>query len=372
MTRLIALIVGCLVSVSALGQTPLGTGFTYQGLLESNGSPHSGPTDLVFRLYTAASGGTLLGSQPMPATSVTDGRFNVVLNDLGQFSAAAFVDSRRWLEIAVNGVTLSPRQELTATPFALETRGIVVGPTGKVGIGDNAPATRLSVHGGLSVYDSANEGVSFASNSFAIVNRATEDIAYQYTVSPERHEFSASGSPAMIINAAGNVGIGSEPAASKLTVAGPVQSTSGGYVYPDNSVQRTAPRVALQQSPLIVPLISTSSWTTVRSVTINAPGAGTVLVTATGSVTVDTSNDCDIGIGLTPNALPVSPPVRAALQVTGTATLTMPYTVEYAHTVSAPGSITFYLVADSIGFSGLNGASVRSSTLNALFIPSAQ
>ena len=80
---------------SDLLAAPVGTAFTYQGLLNSAGQPASGNYDLKFTLYDAASGGGQVGS---PVTSapviVTNGNFTVLL-DFG----AAFNGQARWLEI---------------------------------------------------------------------------------------------------------------------------------------------------------------------------------------------------------------------------------------------------------------------------------
>ncbi len=119
------LILALLASVgSDLLAAPVGTAFTYQGLLNSAGQPASGNYDLKFTLYDAASGGGQVGN---PVTSapliVTNGNFTVLL-DFG----AAFNGQARWLEIGVrtNGSsssygTLSPRQPLTPSPYALYT-----------------------------------------------------------------------------------------------------------------------------------------------------------------------------------------------------------------------------------------------------------
>src|SRR5439155_6050979 len=106
---------------TCLAGTPLGTAFTYQGKLNQSGSPLTGTANLVFSLYDASSGGTVLGSQTQNGVSVTGGLFTVSLD----FGVNAYVDNQaRWLEIAVNGTTLSPRQALTPTPFSLNTRGL--------------------------------------------------------------------------------------------------------------------------------------------------------------------------------------------------------------------------------------------------------
>ena len=52
----------CLLAPPASAQ-PLSTAFTFQGKLDTAGSPVSGPYDFKFTLYDAATGGTQLGPQ---------------------------------------------------------------------------------------------------------------------------------------------------------------------------------------------------------------------------------------------------------------------------------------------------------------------
>ena len=100
----------------------IGTGFTYQGRLMDGGAPANGVYDLQFALYDAVTGGTPVGS---PLTkedgTVTDGLFIVEL-DFG----AVFDGTALYLEIEVRDggssdayTTLTPRQALTPTPYAL-------------------------------------------------------------------------------------------------------------------------------------------------------------------------------------------------------------------------------------------------------------
>ncbi|MDQ7029064.1 MAG: tail fiber domain-containing protein [Ardenticatenia bacterium] len=104
-------------------QVTLGTAFTYQGRLTDGGSPASGSYDFQFALYDAASGGAQVGSTvTLDDVTVSDGVFTVQLD----FGSIAFDGNARWLEIGVRPgnstnsyTTLTPRQALTAVPYAL-------------------------------------------------------------------------------------------------------------------------------------------------------------------------------------------------------------------------------------------------------------
>ena len=123
-TRLSVVVVAVLVVVmKTRAQTPLGTEFTYQGYLGQAGVPVNDTADFLFSLFTDAVGGSqigvTLGASDVP---VTDGLFTVQPG----FGTEAFNGEQRFLEIAVRSpagsgsyTTLSPRQPLTAVPYAL-------------------------------------------------------------------------------------------------------------------------------------------------------------------------------------------------------------------------------------------------------------
>lgn len=104
-------------------QAALGTAFTYQGQLKKGGNPYNGTCDFQFSLHDAESGGTPIGTtQTRTNVQVSNGLFTIPNLDFG---AGAFQGDARWLQIAVkctgdaNYTTLSPRQALTAAPYAL-------------------------------------------------------------------------------------------------------------------------------------------------------------------------------------------------------------------------------------------------------------
>ena len=140
----------------------LGPGFTYQGRLTIGGSPANYPVppgcDFQFSLWNAASVGLQSGvTEPENGVSVNRGLFNVVLNDSNLFGLSPFTGDERWLQIAVRcpaggGIftPLSPRQKLSATPYALGLRpralvsGIVTGNGFPVFRADNTATSGFS------------------------------------------------------------------------------------------------------------------------------------------------------------------------------------------------------------------------------------
>jgi len=97
----------------------LNTGFTYQGRLTDGGKVANGAYDLQFALYDSLSGGSLkAGVITIPGVTVTGGVFTVQL-DFGDVVVPGY-----YLEIGAEHTgdssftILSPRQRITASPFA--------------------------------------------------------------------------------------------------------------------------------------------------------------------------------------------------------------------------------------------------------------
>lgn len=94
------------------------TAFSYQGKLHESGLAANGSYTMKFRLYNAATSGTQVGSEITQTVSVATGIFNVALD----FGAAAFPSgSSRWLEIQIGSTTMTPRQSLAGSPFAIRS-----------------------------------------------------------------------------------------------------------------------------------------------------------------------------------------------------------------------------------------------------------
>jgi hypothetical protein len=107
----------------------MGTAFTFQGRLLDDNAAADGVYDFQFKLFDNADEayGNQEGSDVnKPDVDVIDGYFTVELD----FGSDVFTGEGRWLEIGVRPgdssdayETLRPRQQLTAVPYALRTRG---------------------------------------------------------------------------------------------------------------------------------------------------------------------------------------------------------------------------------------------------------
>ncbi|MGB9889192.1 MAG: hypothetical protein ACPLTQ_05930, partial [Anaerolineae bacterium] len=127
----VAFIVVMLLGVSVVAaqgpspQAAMGTGFTYQGRLTDGGAPANGAYDFTFALYDDPTAGAQVGGTvTRDDVNVSDGLFTVTLDFGDVFDGTAL-----YLEIGVRPgtssgayTTLTPRQPLTAAPYAAYAR----------------------------------------------------------------------------------------------------------------------------------------------------------------------------------------------------------------------------------------------------------
>ncbi|MHC4575488.1 MAG: hypothetical protein ACYS76_15410 [Planctomycetota bacterium] len=153
-------LVVCCGQVSEAGA--MGTAISYQGVIYDANQVADGLYDFQFKLYDDANviDGNQVGSDVnKPDVDVSDGYFAVELD----FGSSVFDGNGVWLEIGVRPgdlndpceyTTLSPRQQITPTPYALQTRGIFVDEAGNVGIGTTNPEGLLQVgEGSFTIID---------------------------------------------------------------------------------------------------------------------------------------------------------------------------------------------------------------------------
>jgi hypothetical protein len=98
------------------------TEFNYQGQLREHGMPANGAYDIKFILYSSQTGESELGSVVHEDIAVINGQFTAKLD----FGRIAFDSKESWLEVAIRYgystdayTSLSPRQRLTSSPYAI-------------------------------------------------------------------------------------------------------------------------------------------------------------------------------------------------------------------------------------------------------------
>ncbi len=116
-----------LVTISAINAQT--SAFSYQGRLTDGANPANGNFQMQFKLFDALSGGAQQGSTLNDVSvAVADGVFSVKID----FGSAVFAGANRWIEVAVRRnsaesyVLLTPREQITSSPYSLRTLSAAV------------------------------------------------------------------------------------------------------------------------------------------------------------------------------------------------------------------------------------------------------
>jgi hypothetical protein len=106
-----------LMSSPALAVPPL---INYQGMLsDTTGNPVAdGQYSMTFKLYSVLTGGTVLWSEAQ-SVQVNGGVYHVQLGTNPAFPTTLFDNDDLFLEVIITGETLTPRQQVTSTAFAM-------------------------------------------------------------------------------------------------------------------------------------------------------------------------------------------------------------------------------------------------------------
>ena len=263
-------------TVAVWAATPMGTAFTYQGRLTDLGVPANGDYDFKFTLYDDLTGGLQAGStESVDGVPVVDGLFTVELDFGTNFRGEA-----RWLEIEVapymsgSYTLLSPRQELTPTPYALYatmadsvqdgisgsgtpdyvakfTAARTIGDSTilddgtNVGIGTASPGYKLDVGDIVESYNYVRIGAANYTGILFYDGEGTNSGQIRYNHTGDFMRFDTrkpglSSAERMRITAEGDVGIGTTSPGERLSVNGIVESITGGFRFPDGTLQTTA------------------------------------------------------------------------------------------------------------------------------------
>lgn len=231
-------VLAALVTAAPLSAAAVGTGFTYQGRLRDNAQAANGTYDFTFTLYDAASLGNVAGStQVVNDLNVSGGLFTTTL-DFG----AVFDGKALWLEIGVrpgnsNGgyTPLTPRQALTATPYALYAlssaqwksvgTAITNANTGFVGVNRSSPMTGSEVFGIRSATSSGYAGMYISTDGnngkpFYGYAHGGNTNAWTYLDGATSKWHLYNNGTRLTVTDAGDIGIGTTSPDARLAIAG--------------------------------------------------------------------------------------------------------------------------------------------------------
>lgn len=227
---------------AASPQAAVGAAFTYQGRLTDAGNPADGSYDFEFTLYDDPSTGSQVGSAiTVEDQAVDDGLFTVRL-DFG----AVFAGDARYLAIGVRpgGSTgaytaLSPRQEITAAPYALYALDVAAhdhwGETwtgAGTGLTLSGGTTGLSASGATGVSGSSSSGygvVGSSTSGYGVYGSSTSGYGvYGSSSSTLASVYGSNTSSGPGVRGASSSGPGVSGSTSSSTEAGVYGSNTSG------------------------------------------------------------------------------------------------------------------------------------------------
>lgn len=182
--------------------SPAGTvpsAVNYQGRLVDNGFPVTGLRTVTFRLYDAATAGTLLQAIGPQTVSVDQGLFSTTVS---MSTTALAGPLQKYLEVQIGAQVLTPREPLNSVPYALVAKSVE----------ENLAISTVTV------------GSQFiSSGTLAVASiQALNGSSFFSILSPVHMSSSTlilDGNNATALTAVGSVGIGTASPGSKLNVS---------------------------------------------------------------------------------------------------------------------------------------------------------
>jgi len=245
MKRVILLLVLILLICSGFAFAAVPCKINYQGRLIENNVPvdNTAGIPMIFKLFNTATGTEgekVVYSGDVP---VYNGLFRVVLDLQGIDWTAG---EAKYLQVIVDEEPLSPREELSAYPYAINSH-LLEGATkeyflntsgdtqtkqgnlnimGNVGIGTTGPQAKLEIKGTQSTTPGTNLDMLFGTTG-ALGFRSADTGGYDHLYLDRYYGDTWQSTPVMTWRTDGNVGIGTTNPGEKLEVVGKIKVSDG-------------------------------------------------------------------------------------------------------------------------------------------------
>lgn len=123
-----------LVPVASSAGAEVSPHVSYQGrVLDAAGEPVAGPIDIEIGIWDSATGGEVLYQEQHLATPLDSGIFNLQIgtgtSPTGALNASTFSSADRWLELAIGGDVLAPRQPFSSVAYTFRAERADVATT---------------------------------------------------------------------------------------------------------------------------------------------------------------------------------------------------------------------------------------------------
>jgi len=264
----------------------------FQGsLTDANGHPLDGEHVVTFRIYYVLQGGTPKWEETQ-VVSAYEGLFHTLLGGTSALPDTLFEHEDLWMGLLIDSdPEIVPRMQLATVPWAFRAAvaesALVAGVpddgdwvqagddvyrlSGNVGIGTGEPAVALDIDKFGTQLRLGGDNTYGARMGISTYYSGSQGVITQFDLTPPTDDTEAmvrffratdtTGPKAVILHpgdgsslidtqlgvngmntffASGNVGIGTKYPSDKLEVAGIVHSTTGGFKFPDGTLQTTA------------------------------------------------------------------------------------------------------------------------------------